>query len=265
MVTIERPPAKPPHSSSNDSEGDIECDLDSQAPTEVVEFEPESPFEVAPTASTEQKTSSTGDDDEFSRAPTVLVEFVSDESDNSSRSGSDYRISTVDHTSELIRIRGHVGKASAVIMVDSGSTGNFIDSDYVKSHELVVWKLSVPKSVRLADGTTHVCRYYVSVNIRMGKFKHIIQLNVIPLKTANVVLGIPWLQQYEPAIDWKSGSVSVNISGDQIALPKYVEKEEDNMIISNLQFSRLVRQPDIEYGVLFISSVDTTSVSSGND
>src|SRR6202008_2672347 len=184
-------------------------------------------------------TSSNVEDDEFSRAPTVRIEYVSDINDTDIRNDSDHRISSVHHNSELIRIRGHVGKHSATVMVDSGSTGNFIDSSYVNRHSLAKWKLRVPESVRLADGTMHTSTYYSTMNIRMGKAKHLIQLNVIPLKAANVILGIPWLQQYEPTIDWKSGSVSVSVNSNQIVLPKYIDASDTSIIVSSLQFSRM--------------------------
>ncbi|HXP49091.1 MAG TPA: hypothetical protein VN922_04010, partial [Bacteroidia bacterium] len=117
MVTIGRPPAKPPDVNGSADVG--ECDIDSQAPTERVEYDPDSPLEIR-----EEKTSSIVEDDEFSRAPTVRIEYVSGESDTSSKNDSDHRISSVNHSNELIRIRGHVGKNSATVMVDSGSTGN---------------------------------------------------------------------------------------------------------------------------------------------
>ena len=77
----------------------------------------------------------------------------------------------------------------------------------------------------------------------MGIVKHLIHLNIIPLEAANVILGIPWLQQYEPTIDWKSGSVSVNVDGNQIVLPKYIDASDNSIIVSSLQFSRMIRHP----------------------
>src|SRR5260370_3051601 len=261
VVSIERPPAKPPDiltsitSTTDSNDGD---DVDSQATTEIVEYEPVSPRAIPSVSTMEQQSSSTVDD-EFSTAPTVPVNIlpVSGGSDNDSSPGTDYHLSSVHHASEQIKIRGHVGKSPAIVMVDSGSTGNFIDSSYVKTHSLLVSKLSTPKSVRLADGSIHVCRQHVTVNLRMGVLRHIIQLHVIPLQGYHVVLGIPWLQQYEPDIAWKHGLVSVKLNGNVVTLPKYSEKTDDDLVVSSLQFSRLARQSDVELGMLFISSVDS--------
>ena len=101
MVTIGRPPAKPPD--VNDSAVVGECDIDSQAPTEIVEYDDELPLEIR-----EEKTSSNVEDDAFSRAPTVRIEYVSDDNDTDIKSDSDHRIGSVHHNNDLIRIRGHV-------------------------------------------------------------------------------------------------------------------------------------------------------------
>src|ERR1700687_2208471 len=71
-------------------------------------------------------------------------------------------------SSELIRIRGYVNRYPAIIMVVGGFTGNFIDRRYVLELQLHTLKLGEAKSVRLADGRTHLCRSYVTCNVRMG-------------------------------------------------------------------------------------------------
>src|ERR1700676_1894248 len=144
-------------------------------------------------------------------------------------------------SSELIRIRGYVNRDPAIIMVDGGSTGNFIDRRYVLEHQLHTHKLGEAKSVRLADGRTHLCRSYVTCNVRMGNLKQLITLNIIPLDGYDVILGIPWLRLNNPEFNWKAGTVSASIEGEMVELPKYSEcKPRDGMLVSSLQFKRLV-------------------------
>jgi len=94
-------------------------------------------------------------------------------------------------SSELMRIRGYVNRYPAIVMVDGGSTGNFIDSKYVQEYQLHKHKLGEAKAVRLADGSTHLCRSYVTCYVRMGTLKQLITLNVIPLDGYDAILGIP--------------------------------------------------------------------------
>src|ERR1700730_8410024 len=125
-------------------------------------------------------------------------------------------------SSELIRIRGYVNRYPAIVMVDGGSTGNFIDSKYVQEYQLHKHKLGEAKAVRLADGSTHLCRSYVTCYVRMGTLKQLITLNVIPLDGYDAILGIPWLRLNNPEFNWEAGVVSVNIDGRLIELPKYI-------------------------------------------
>jgi hypothetical protein len=160
-------------------------------------------------------------------------------------------------SSELIRIRGYVNRNPAIVMVDGGSTGNFIDSKYVQEYQLHKHKLGEAKAVRLADGSTHLCRSYVTCYVRMGTLKQLITLNVIPLDGYDAILGIPWLRLNNPEFNWEAGVVSVNIDGRLIELPKYIGNEAmDSMLVSSLQFKRLVRQPQVEFGMLFINEID---------
>jgi hypothetical protein len=160
-------------------------------------------------------------------------------------------------SSELIRIRGYVNRYPAIVMVDGGSTGNFIDSTYVQEYQLHKHKLGEAKAVRLADGSTHLCRSYVTCYVRMGTLKQLITLNVIPLDGYDAILGIPWLRLNNPEFNWEAGVVSVNIDGRLIELPKYIGNEaRDSMLVSSLQFKRLVSQPQVEFGMLFINEID---------
>jgi hypothetical protein len=169
-------------------------------------------------------------------------------------------------SSELIRVKGYINRYPAVVMVDGGSTGNFIDSAYAKKHELHSHKLGTAKSVRLADGSTHICRSYVTVNLSMGNLKQLATLNVIPLDGYDVILGIPWLRLNNPEFNWKEGVISVNIDGKLMELPKHSESmTSDSMLVSSLQFKRLVSQPDVEYGVLFINEIDDSNGNKSGD
>src|SRR3982074_1022350 len=128
-------------------------------------------------------------------------------------------------SSELIRIRGYVNRNPAIVMVDGGSTGNFIDSKYVQEYQLHKHKLGEAKAVRLADGSTHLCRSYAICYVRMGQLRHLILFNVIPLDGYDAILGIPWLRLNNPEFNWEAGVVSVNIDGRLIELPKYIGNE----------------------------------------
>jgi len=36
-----------------------------------------------------------------------------------------------------------------------------------------------------------------------------INFNILPLRNDKAVLGIPWLQKYNPKIDWTTGDIKI--------------------------------------------------------
>ena len=96
------------------------------------------------------------------------------------------------------------------MMVDSGSTGNFISDKFVKQFKLQVSKLAVVKQVRLADGNgNYKVSDYVNVPISIGQYREVVELAVMPLNVSDVILGMPWLTSHNPDIDWSSGTVRI--------------------------------------------------------
>src|SRR6201990_3350432 len=72
--------------------------------------------------------------------------------DTDTNSDRTHAIASVRANSRLIRLSGHVNKYGAVMMVDSGSAGDFISEVYVKQHKLPVKSYHDSKTVWLADG-----------------------------------------------------------------------------------------------------------------
>ena len=49
--------------------------------------------------------------------------------------------------------------------------------------------------------------HYVLININVGERKFLIKAYVIGLGKESLILGFPWLQKYNPVIDWKTGKI----------------------------------------------------------
>ena len=57
-------------------------------------------------------------------------------SNSGSSSSNAYQIASVQTSGRLIKLSGLVNKCQAVMMVDSGSTGDFISEAYVSKHRM---------------------------------------------------------------------------------------------------------------------------------
>ena len=150
-------------------------------------------------------------------APAFQPITVHSNSDPSS--SSTYQIASVQASGRLIKLSGLVNKCKAVMMVDSGSTGDFISEAYVSKYRMHRKSYESSKTVWLADGKQHTVTSYIVCVISIGGLTESVELAIIPLVGYDVILGTPWLQRHNPSINWISYSISVNSNGKQCELP----------------------------------------------
>lgn len=100
--------------------------------------------------------------------------------------------------------------------MDSGCTGEaFVDAAFVKAHEIPTTPLPHPKPLYLADGElTDWIRETATLPLRIGAHNETVTFFVTPLAAENpIILGIPWLQRHNPAVDWNTLDVRFSNCG----------------------------------------------------
>jgi len=116
-----------------------------------------------------------------------------------------------DHT--MIRIQIHSIKNSTTVnpMIDSGATEDLIDQQFCNRHQIQTIKAKNSRVIYLADGepssmghVTHIAR--VPMDIRAHK--EITTFQVAKLKNHKAILGMPWLMNHNPQIDWGQGKIT---------------------------------------------------------
>ena len=63
-----------------------------------------------------------------------------------------------EYSSPLIRMKGFVNGRQANLMIDSGSSSNFLSSSFVRRHQLKTIQLETGQRVQLADGSEYVVK-----------------------------------------------------------------------------------------------------------
>lgn len=107
----------------------------------------------------------------------------------------------------LITLQGHLGPHSATILVDSGATGNFVSSSFVRSHGLAF--ASDATRIKLADGREQAAAgLLTAAPVRVGTYADTIDLTIADLSGYDIILGMSWLHHYNPAIDWRGRTLS---------------------------------------------------------
>jgi hypothetical protein len=92
-------------------------------------------------------------------------------------------------------------------MFDSGSMGNFINERVVEQMQLThtpQYPLSLHDVKGLKIGQII---HQVTVWLQIGAHEEQLTLDVAPIRTHSIILGLPWLQIHNPGIDWERAQV----------------------------------------------------------
>jgi hypothetical protein len=98
-------------------------------------------------------------------------------------------------------------------MVDCGATENFIDKDYTEQIKIRLDKKKIPRRVLAVDGreiTSGPVTHDTSVELIINNHREKIKLHCITIGNSPIIMGLPWLKQHNPNIDWKEGRVTFN-------------------------------------------------------
>jgi hypothetical protein len=97
-------------------------------------------------------------------------------------------------TPQTLKIEGYIKKKKVIVLIDSGSTHNFIHHKLAKDVNFFVYP--TPEfQVMIADGgTINFSGKFNKINLTMGEYVMNSPMISIPMGGTDVVLGIQWLQ-----------------------------------------------------------------------
>jgi hypothetical protein len=120
---------------------------------------------------------------------------------------------------DTIRLRALVDNQVLLILVDSGSTGSFLNEAMLSRLHCNTQKTS-PVTVKLANNETMTCDQLVpdfSWWIQGETFTT--PMRVLPLGAYDAILGVDWLKKHGPITgDWTLKTLDVTNSGKQVLL-----------------------------------------------
>jgi len=115
----------------------------------------------------------------------------------------------------MVKIQLHGDKESVTInaMIDSGATEDFIDTEVCNKHRIMMIKAKNPREIYLADGkpsamgpVTHITK----VPMDISSHRELATFQVANLQNHEVILGMPWLREHNPTIDWNNKRITFN-------------------------------------------------------
>lgn len=112
----------------------------------------------------------------------------------------------------LIKLPGLVGSRPAVVLVDCGATGNFISKSFASANNFNLE--SSPDTVQMANGHLQPADGVYRARLSIGSYRDRLDLTATTLEGYDVILGMPWLYQFNPKVDWR-GHTLVFVGPDQ--------------------------------------------------
>jgi len=112
-----------------------------------------------------------------------------------------------------IQLQGEKESVTINAMMDSGATEDFIDREVCNKHGIKMIKAKNPREIYVADGkpsamgpATHMTKVPmdISSHIELATFQ------VANLQNHEVILGMPWLREHNPTIDWNNKRITFN-------------------------------------------------------
>ena len=150
--------------------------------------------------------------------------------------------SNKDHIMVKVQLQGEKETVTINAMVDSGATEDFIDSEVYKKHGIKMIKAKNPREIYLADGKPSAMgpvTHLTEVPMDISNYRELATFQVANLQHHEVILGMPWLREHNPTIDWKEKKTTLNSeqcttfcrnSSPVVYAEPEVEALEDNLI-----------------------------------
>lgn len=150
----------------------------------------------------------------------------------------------------------------AYILIDSGSTGNFVSKKFVKKIGLEKrGEKSSPGKVAMANGVTELIECLKNpIELKIKKYKKTIRPQVIDLAAYDLILGMEWLEHEKPSISWQDKRITIgnlilqageqkNEENTPRELPVSIKKEEKiGPITKKSKESGMIKERDLNLG-----------------
>src|SRR4051812_44488293 len=155
---------------------------------------------------------------------------------------------------DMLTFNGIINKHSAKVLIDSGSSGNFVREKFANFSKLPLQMKNTPYQVKLADKTTlDVKQSAPHVKLQIQDHRDTIDLDVLPLEGNDVILGKPWLRKHNPHIDWRQNKITFPDNRDIIQKNVTLPSPTTNLDIaqiSAIQVNKAVKQGEVAFLLL---------------
>jgi RNase H-like domain found in reverse transcriptase/Reverse transcriptase (RNA-dependent DNA polymerase)/Integrase zinc binding domain/Chromo (CHRromatin Organisation MOdifier) domain/Retroviral aspartyl protease len=143
----------------------------------------------------------------------------------------------------LIKLEGTLAGRPAIGLLDSGASGNFVSSSFIKDNGLSVESVDGDRlRVTLADGSQQQARGMLKdADLIVDTYKDRVSYVALPLSGYDFILGMPWLEANQPNINWRDKSVAFEHQGSKHVLHSIGSYQ----FMSAAELKRAVRKKEV--------------------
>ena len=113
------------------------------------------------------------------------------------------------HTMKAVDTRALIDSEASILCIDWG---------FIRKHRLPTQRLKNPIQARNVDNSVNskgVIQFTTTLFLNVGGITRQVTLYIMNLGNKNVILGLPWLKELNPTIDWIEKTLSIKESLDQ--------------------------------------------------
>ena len=148
----------------------------------------------------------------------------------------------------LISLHGIKQTVDTTALIDSGATGNFINPHLLPKEIFNLTPCLSPIIAYNVDGTSNTkgTIHWISViSFSSGPFSNMVKFMVIHLSHPQIILGMPWLQKWNPIIDWNTFSINFSPRVER-SLHEYPPLEENiNRVTISMELAQAEKPKEI--------------------
>ena len=136
--------------------------------------------------------------------------------------------------SVLLCILGALNGIEVTFLIDSGASECFLSTSFVEKNKIKTRKTKEKLNIQLADGTVRVSNLMVEqACVTFTDHAEFIDFSVIGLPKYEAILGKPWLNRWNPVIDWKRNNLAWNM-GSRVITVQGLQEPHSSGVVSSL-------------------------------
>jgi hypothetical protein len=147
-----------------------------------------------------------------------------------------------------MRLQGQVGKYTALILIDSGSSSNFISKHLANRLQLPTIKMAMSKVSVAGGGTIECSEYLPAITWFTQGHQFTTDQKILPLNSYDIILGMDWLENQNNGkmwVNWKKKTMRFKHEGNRITLRGVQTSLESCTAISATTLQGLIQSGEV--------------------